>query len=262
MHLRSSIEHVDAEAQMGGLDLSYVDKDPLNYFLTPAPSSDDEAVDVMDFDAGIEDAKHPAPIVRSVSPSTLDGLSRLGARPPTPPRGPGSPSPELDMDMAPTPEEEEDDDDDGEEYLRLGGSLPLCLPFSLRDFAAMRAKGRRERESKAGNNGLLLSPAPLHAGHSSSARGRSAHRPGPRPIVAGSVKGRLRGMGLAPSRSSPHAWREPSPDVWSIEEEPEQEDGGGDMGEDGRKAGAIDIAAAKPRKKVRFVLPAREIKSL
>jgi hypothetical protein len=46
-----------------------------------------------------------------------------------------------------------------------------------------------------------------------------------------------------------HLWREPSPDVWSIEEETEEElmsDGG------------VDIKAAKPKKKVRFVLPDRE----
>jgi hypothetical protein len=70
-----------------------------------------------------------------------------------------------------------------------------------------------------------------------------------------------------PSRLSPYAWREPSPDVWSIEEEPENElhsemEGSsfieeGVAGVDG-KTRAVDIPAAKPKKKVRFVLPAVE----
>lgn len=253
--LRPSMDQDDDE--MEDLDLSYIDKDPLNYFLTPAPSSDDENADSMDFDAGIEDAKRPAPIVRSVSPSSLDGLSRLGVRPPTPPRCPGSPSPEPDVDMAPTPE-----DDDGEQYIGFGagmaGNFGLGLPFTLRDFAAARARGR-EKECKTPNG--LLSPTPLHAGHLSSVRGRSANRPGLRPIAAGGIRRSVS------ARSSPHAWREPSPDVWSIEEESDEEldtemskgETGNNEGHDAQKTKPIDIPASRPKKKVRFVLPAREI---
>lgn len=251
--LRPHIDHDDDE--MDDLDLSYIDKDPLNYFLTPAPSSVDEVADSMDFDAGIEDSKRPPQIVRSVSPSSLDGLSRLGARPPTPPRCPGSPSPESDVDMAPTPE-----DDDGEEYLGFGssiaGALPLGMPFTLKDFTTARAKGRKEKECKTSNG--LLSPTPLHAGHLASVRGRSASRPGLRPIAAGGIRRSIS------ARSSPHAWREPSPDVWSIEEESDEElknemaeDSTGNK--DAQKTKAIDIPASRPKKKVRFVLPAREM---
>ncbi len=67
-------------------------------------------------------------------------------------------------------------------------------------------------------------------------------------------------------RRSVHSWREPSPDVWSIEEEPDAEHEG-DMDDsivqDGREAKVarahmVDVAAAKPKKRVRFLLPARE----
>jgi hypothetical protein len=68
-------------------------------------------------------------------------------------------------------------------------------------------------------------------------------------------------------RSRPsHLWREPSPDVWSIEEETEEE-----MSEigspvevtnmDGKHldfAFQLEQMAAKPKKKVRFLLPAKE----
>jgi hypothetical protein len=68
-------------------------------------------------------------------------------------------------------------------------------------------------------------------------------------------------------------WREPSPDVWSIEEETEEElnseTGSPIAGSDrGDYLGAkekthktldeiVDVSAAKPKKKVRFLLPAR-----
>ena len=97
-----------------------IDEDPLTYFLTPTPQlRDDDVLDgaMLDFDAGIEDPKHTHDMVRSVSPSSLDGLSKPSSR---------SRSPELDFDM-PTPDNEEDE---------AGGLYPFCTwrvlsPFSL-----------------------------------------------------------------------------------------------------------------------------------
>jgi len=240
--LRPSVERDDAE-----LTYPNMDDDPITYFLTPAQPSygyADDAMDFeMDFDAGIEDAKHPSPIVRSVSPSSLGGLSLPPPRIPTPPRR--SESPDLDHDMpsiGSTPE-------DAEEYIHFAAR---GLPFSLRDFTA--SKPRKFVDTRSG------SPPTSHP-----------DRPGQRlstaPRAAGARRSRPRS--LTPRRS-PHAWRSPSPDVWSIEEETEEalrsdmEDSG--VIEDGRTASAgvvhkskvIDIPAAKPKKRVRFVLPVPE----
>lgn len=261
VRLHPSIEQDDAE--IGDLDLSYIDDDPLNFFLTTAPLSEDDDIDMMDFDAGIEDAKRPAPIVRSVSPSSLDsGLSRLPLCPPTPPRGPGSPFSEPDVDMAPTPE-----DNDSEEYLGFGSSpesQSFSSPLSLKDFANARTKARKHKESKTAT--VLLSPMPLHIScPTATGRGRLTHRPSPRPLSARSLRGVTRSSS---ARSSPHAWREPSPDVWAIEEETEEELNsemgnssmvGENKGQVNQTTQAIDVPTAKSKKKVRFVLPGREV---
>ncbi|KAK1827077.1 hypothetical protein QBC39DRAFT_393951 [Podospora conica] len=251
--LRPSVERDDAEVTH--LDISSMDDDPITYFLTPAQPSHgygDDTMDFeMDFDAGIEDAKRPAPIVRSVSPSSLGGLSL--PPPPrisTPPRR--SESPDLDHDMpsiGSTPEE-------AEEYIHFaarGRPNTFGLPFSLRDFTNSKPR-------KFASNPRSESPPTSHPG-----------RPGQRLSTAlragGSRKSRPRA--LTPRRS-PHAWRSPSPDVWAIEEETEEalrsdmEDSGVIEGERTASTGVvhkskvIDIPAAKPKKRVRFVLPVPE----
>jgi hypothetical protein len=239
----------EEDGQIEDFDLSDMGDDPIAYFLTPAPSSDDEDFDAMDidYDAGIEDAKHPPRIVRSISPSNLEGLARPPPRPPTPPRSPGTPpTPELEM-LGGTP-----DDDDGEEYVRFAGALrrPLDRPFGLEALAAA-ASARANKQGKTADALLSANSAPL--------------RLGVRPLHGVSAGGWTRGL---PTRPSPRAWREPSPDVWSIEEETVEEldsDLGPGVSEEEnntghrpRKTKAIDIPAAKPKKKVRFVLPARE----
>lgn len=257
MRLHPSIEQDDS--LINDLDLSFIDDDPLNFFLTPAPSSQDDDIDMeMDFDAGIENTKSSVPIVRSISPSSLDGgtLNRLPLRPPTPPRSSGSHSPEPDLDMAPTPE------DDGESYLRFGSSPhtpPYDMPFTLRDFADARSKVLKGKGKSVA--ATMLSPTPVRT---SSSRGRLSHRPGPRPL--GATLGPRRRTKSWSGRVSPHAWREPSPDVWSIEEETEEEVVNSEMGDSvmsdttySSRTRAIDIPAAKPKKKVRFALPVQEL---
>ncbi|KAJ9130215.1 hypothetical protein NKR19_g9990 [Coniochaeta hoffmannii] len=267
MRLHPSIEASDD--LVPDLDLSFIDDDPLNFFLTPAPSSQDSEMDLdLDLGAGISTPRRKAPVVRSVSPSSLGtGLTSLPLRPPTPPRSFGSHSPEPDdLDMAPTPE----GDEEQESYLRLfGGSSPLTpppfeMPFSLKDFADLRAKsaGRAKGKGQAGGAGgaaTLLSPAslPVPAG-----RGRMSRRPGPRPLGALDARGRTKSWSSSSARLSPRAWREPSPDVWSIEEETEEdvansEAGDGSSGMEEGTTRAVDIP--KVKKRVRFVLPVREV---
>lgn len=256
MLLRPRAERDDDE--IANLDLSNIDHDPITYFLTPAQYDDgnDEMDFEMDFDAGIEDAKHPPGIVRSVSPSSLGGFSLPPPRVPTPPRR--SASPDTDRDMPPTP-------DDTEDYIHFAGkgrSHPFGLPFSLRDLTE-GSKSKAQAKHGNGNTDALLSPTGSSALRSTN-QTRTRSRPGPRPArPSQNTIRRSRSRSISSRRS--HAWREPSPDVWSIEEETEEEltsDMGdstfeGDMIEP-REKGAIDIPAAKPKKKVRFVLPVRD----
>ncbi|KAH6975463.1 hypothetical protein BKA56DRAFT_618972 [Ilyonectria sp. MPI-CAGE-AT-0026] len=211
--------------------LEDIDDDPLTYFLTPAPDIDDDDMDIamMDFDAGIEDDNQPREMIRSVSPSTLDGLRKPGLRPV---------SPDTSSDIT------ADDDDDDEDYVRFSPSRDSLL--SLYDLFGDGTRPKSPAFGQSANN-THLSPS------------------SPQP------RGRTRGHGPARTVSSRRrpgqVWREPSPDVWSIEEETEEElmsDLGSsvaarsDVGdaEEGRKA-ARTKKSTKPKKRVRFVLPAQ-----
>lgn len=263
--LRPSTDRDDAE--IDDLNLSKMDDDPFRYFLTPTPSAytDDEDIDFdMDFDAGIEDTRrhhHASRLFRSISPSSLAGLGRRPSSPPqplTPPRSPETP--ELDYDLSGTP-------DDHEQYEYMYNTSynqdNSHDPWSRR----LKNKFKSSSSSSNHNSDNLLSPPSLpdsfllsrpSASTSVSRSGRGRGRPPSRSSSSGGNWRRSRGT---PGRISPHAWREPSPDVWAIEEEPEAEDE--EMQEDVGEASAgpvraLDIPAAKPRKRVRFVLPALE----
>ncbi|KAA8631682.1 hypothetical protein SMACR_02547 [Sordaria macrospora] len=245
------------------VDLSHIDQDPLTYFLTPTPAADaldDDDMDFdMDFDAGIEDTKHPAPIVRSVSPSSLGGLSLPPPRPPTPPRS--SSTPELDFDGYPTP-------DDKEDYMHLAAAafnLPVLRLKDLTKKPKMRSRPNisssnsrpssrldnyRDSHSTTDYDLPLTPPSPSYSHFAN--RGRPVTRPSPRT-----------GM-TRPFRRSPHSWREPSPDVWAIEEETDEELHDSEMGDshhaEHKYAGARNIespstASSKGKKRVRFALP-------
>ncbi|KAK1526147.1 uncharacterized protein CCOS01_08565 [Colletotrichum costaricense] len=235
--------------------LDDIDEDPLTYFLTPAPDLEDDDEDdmtMMDFDAGIEDDSERE-IVRSVSPSSLDGLDKSKGRSKSPP------VPDL-SDLA-TP----DTDDEEEDYIRFAPH-GFMIPFSLRDFAIdglksmAKSKSRPSKQSPSENN-VLLSPSSFPP-----TRGRAPVRPG-------GGRGRQRTTSYRHHRPQ-HVWREPSPDVWSIEEETEEEllsemessvGAVSDMEEDEREEDATacpdksgDVQAAKQKKKVRFLLPSLE----
>lgn len=208
--------------------LEDIDEDPLTYFLTPAHEFEAEDVDMMDFDAGIE-SNNPREIVRSVSPSSLDALNKS--------RGRKSP-PVPDLSDLATPEEEDEED-----YIRFAPH-GFSVSFSLRDFTVDGAKSKRSKT----HSDALLSPSP-------PTRGRAPMRPG----------GRGRQHSACFRHRQQHVWREPSPDVWSIEEETEEEllseiDSSigivSDKEEDGNMG--KDVEAAKPKKKVRFLLPAKQ----
>ena len=217
-------------------------ENPLKYFLTPATPKEEELEFEFDFDAGIEDSNSPRQIVRSVSPSTLDGLRRYKPR-----------SKDADCAILDDYDDDDEDDDDGEEYIRF--TPQKSLPLALDDyFDGPRRSSPNRRASDS-----LLSPSPSF--HVGSPRGRLAKRFAPPPPPPSRRVGPL-----CRTLQRRHSWREPSPDVWSIDEEPEKETRS-EMGlstEDlddaaEKKTQPIDIPAAKPRKKkVRFVLPVTE----
>lgn len=243
-----------------------MDEDPLTYFLTPAspPYRNDggEVMDFeMDFDAGIEDSKHPTKEVRSVSPSSLGGFSRPPPLPPHSPSPPMSPAtPDLEFDMSTTP----DDHDDAFMYARAHHHASfghMAMPLLLKDFTSSK---KSKSSSRSRSNAVSRNLAP------------PADRGRPKMLKGTPLRSQVTTQ--SPSRRlSPHAWREPSPDVWMIEEEPEREaaelqhvaDNDITMMGDHHdaflregweaarvvKARTINIPAAKPRKKVRFVLP-------
>ncbi|KAF3066734.1 hypothetical protein CFAM422_009054 [Trichoderma lentiforme] len=209
--------------------LEDIDDNPLTYFLTPIPAEDEDDemdmdVDMMDFDAGIEDASQPREAVRSVSPSSLEGLRKPDSARPA--------SPDFDSDALTT------DDDDDEEYIRFS---PTSSSFSLTPLRDLAVEGLRFR-AKSPVFGLtanaLLSPNSVPA-PGRRGRGRTNSR--------GSTRQQTRSLSVR--ARDDHLWREPSPDVWSIEEETEEEL----MSDAG-----VDTKAAKPKKKVRFVLPNKE----
>lgn len=260
-------------ADFHDVDLSGIDQDPLTYFLTPTPAVDavdDDDMDFdMEFDAGIEDTKHPAPTVRSVSPSSLGGLSLPPPRPPTPPKA--SSTPELDFDGYPSP-------DDKEEYMHLAAAafnLPVLRlkdltkkkksrPSNSNSRPSSRLDNYRDSHSVSDYDLPLTPPSPSYSHFAN--RGRPVTRPSPRTGGGGG------GMTRRPFRRSPHSWREPSPDVWAIEEETDEEllhdsemgDSHHNMMVEKEYAGARNIessskaSGSKGKKRVRFALPFEE----
>lgn len=283
-----------------GHDQSFIDDDPINSFLSPTPLLDDgDTDDEMDmdlemdmaFDAGIEDASRPMPIIRSISPSKLGG----GLRPP-PPRTPTPPHLRFGSHSPPSRNSPEistpnidigiDDYDDGEEYVRLSPSHPGAFALAVPAFnlgsskslgksrkaksaavAAAKAEEKEEdrvalmmaRGSSYNDDDEYFSASPsFHVGRPKMApanRGRSTRPALPRlPVRPKSWSG---ASGHGSGRLSPRAWREPSPDVWSIEEEDEAEISELDLDAHGQQT----ESARRERgngKRVRFVLPVRE----
>ncbi|KAG5920921.1 hypothetical protein E4U42_006025 [Claviceps africana] len=208
--------------------LEDMDENPLTYFLTPDEMDqdmDDLAADDMLFDAGIQDDNHPRAFVRSVSPSTLDGLSKLRTR---------AASPDPDSDVVTTDDDDDDDDDD----IRFPPPTTSFLTPLRRSFRGSSADARAHHaKSPASSSG----PRPAASSSSSSSSSSSATPPT-------ASRGR-------PPRAL-RLWRQPSPDVWSISEETEEE-----IMSMGASAGSSDDLRApsvKPEKRVRFLLSPRE----
>lgn len=221
------------------------------------------------------------------------GLRPPPPRTPTPPRyrftshsPPSRNSPEISTPIS----TDTDDYDDGEDYVRLSpspshpGSFRLAAPpaftftpdnkgrgMSGKSAAIAAAKAEEKEQDRVAlmmargssytedDDHLSLSPS-FHVGRPKMApqRGRST-RPAPLPLLRPSLAPRPRswaggvGGGYGSGRLSPRAWREPSPDVWSIEEEEEAEISDMDL-----DAPVKERKGKGKGKRVRFALPVRE----
>lgn len=232
-------------------------------------------------------------------PSSLPKMFPLPIRSPTPPkaRTDSMSPPSRNSPEALTPSMEADDDD--EDYVRFTPTGTLA-PLSLcNNFASSKSKGasRKAAANKAraqktmdkndrvgmmmahgpsvSSTNLLLSPDAFHVGRpptAPTARGRLTTAAGgrgrPRLVRPRSWSGPTHAghFGVVgENRLSPRAWREPSPDVWSIEEDPEAEmmsefgEGSVEVDTLGHKTGAMSPSGDKAGKKVRFALPVTEI---
>ncbi|KAG6028714.1 hypothetical protein E4U41_000602 [Claviceps citrina] len=239
--------------------LEDIDESPLTYFLTPSDTDndlDDFGADEMLLDAGIEDSKHPRDHVRSVSPSTLDGLGKLRAK---------SVSPDFDSDAITTDEEDEEDcirfhpPTATRSHPPTGHSLtPARRSFGGRSAETFQPRSESPSYDRATNGGSITLaasfPAPAYSPSRTTSRGRP-RQPLTRSYSAG-------------SRLPPRAlrlWREPSHDVWSIVEETEEDllvmeaSVSSPVTPAFAKASkSLQEPAAKPKKKVRFLLPPRD----
>jgi hypothetical protein len=168
-------------------DLDDIDENPISFFLTSPEDVDffdDE--DLEDLSAGIEGSDSKALPIREVSPSSLQ--------------------------RSPLPVEEEQEElEDGEVEFGVG------MPLSLKDFTArhINNSGRQsrtgERSADESLKGLGIAIPEFKA-----KRGRAKVRLTPN-------HGRGRGKTRSLSARRPQSWRVPSPDIWSIQEEREED---------------------------------------
>jgi hypothetical protein len=103
----------------------------------------------------------------------------------------------------------------------------LAMPLTLKDFTASHTSGRKSRLDKIKEDGLTGLGISLP--EFSIARGRAKVRL--TPMRGGRGRGQTRSL----SARRPHSWREPSPELTSIKEERESDDG-----EDGKAQGRIE----------------------
>jgi hypothetical protein len=256
------------------IDIELMDANPLSHFLSPTILPDDDLDDfIFDLDAGIEDPKHPrrAAMQSVVSPSTLDYFRRpnsvgtsMGAcqLSRSPSSWSSSTTSDTESDMCTT---DEDEDDEDECFVRFAPPPPgtradlgkFTFDDGIRDGARSRRSGKfsrthRPRPTSAPSPTiptLRVSPfastggsQPARAMPISPIRNRGQLAGSPRSHITSSSSSRR-------TLTTSNSWREPSPDVWSISEEAEEEPD---------TAKLVDVNK-KSKKKVRFVLPAEVI---
>lgn len=96
-------------------------------------------------------------------------------------------------------------------------SFGIAMPLTLKDFTLHHTSGRKSRAGKRSDD--YLTGLGIIIPESSSTRGRAKVRLTPSRV------GRGRGQTRSLSARRPQSWRQPSPDMWSIKEERESDDG-------------------------------------
>lgn len=104
----------------------------------------------------------------------------------------------------------EDDDDEDVEY-------GFAMPLSLKDFTMRHSDGRKSRQEQRTED--KLAGLGITIPEFTTKRGRATVRLTP------SRSGRGRGQTRSLSARRPHSWRVPSPDIGTIKEERESDDG-------------------------------------
>ncbi|KAF7908904.1 uncharacterized protein EAE98_006202 [Botrytis deweyae] len=130
---------------------------------------------------------------------------------------------------------------DDEEDILFGFPMPL----SLKDFTKVHGNGRESRAAHRMDQqlkGLGISISDF-----TTSRGRAKARPTP-------PQGRGRGQTRSLPLRRPHSWREPSPDLRSIKEEGEDEEGTREGGKMPSMVLSQAVESPKPKKKVHWAL--------
>lgn len=206
---------------------------PLTYFITPTHHGDSS---LLDLSAGTGGGPTKKPVLRDISTESLVQARGYRERP-------------QDQERASPPLlSEHSSDSDDEDYVRFppGGLEILRCTDDAR-------KAARKKGDKTGKQGFIRHTSPP----SGRDRGRAPKR---------DENGAARSQGSGRQR----AWRQPSPYVWSINEERE-EAGGKDVRRksvSGRLAPRViqpeepvdekEVEERLRKRKVRFVLPAKE----
>jgi len=186
-------------------ETSAIDDNPFAFFLTSPDEIDiPDDDDMEDLSAGIETLSK-SPQVREISPSSIQ-------RSPLPLAG-----------------NDDNDDDDDDEEIEYGFAMPL----SLEEFTARHAEGRRLRRGQRTED--KLEGLGIKIPKFTAKRGRGAVRLTPSRAEGG------RGQTRSLSAQRPHSWRVPSPDIGSIKEERESDDG-----ENGQNAPKQTLSISAP----------------
>lgn len=189
-----------------------IDDNPFSFFLTSPDDVEGEIDDFFsdedfDLDAGIETPDSSRSPVREISPSSLQ-RERL------------------------SPAIKEDDEDEEEDY-----DFGLAMPLSLKDFSDKHLSIRKKHQEQRVKDGLGLSGLGLGItlGQAQlAARGRAKIRLVPSRGARG--RGQTRSLSIRRKQS----WMEPSPEIFTIDEEKECEE----MEEKGLSVSALGTGMA------------------
>jgi len=253
-------------------DMEMLNSDPMISFSSPvAPEDEDEDEEdlIFDLDAGIQDTGHPRRQAGIIKPSRLDSCHHpFSMRPGSLFRIPSFSSctsaSDTESELDSIFDENDGDDDEYEGYVRYSPAsyFPNSNSLAVGRLDKLPARPRTRRNHRFMPSHRLTSRPSV--GYAGASFGGSSYGPvgsmqfansTPQSSPSLSQSSRRQKTSLSSSPTSP-SWREPSPSVWSISEE---EEGASIMEEEDKGTARLVDQTGKPKKKVRFVLPAEVI---